>query len=234
MSIQANFKHILKKLFPLAATFSQHPPASIVFISPWFCSFPPGCCVLFSVSGFEEGTCRSLFSSVNEVRVILLASEKLQTSEEGCSIYLCSIMLCFTGKTELIVYLSVDNIGMMVSCQIHSSSSGSAGSSVTCAESFLEAYFLTVGAISGPAREGPPPSIFFLSVSICRRSSAPALLRGRQVALTLKKQQPRREQPAQCWPPSLLLSSSRFFYWVLNWAVNGLLQPVWVQRINKR
>lgn len=63
------------------------------------------------------------------------------------------------------------------------------------------------------------PAISPLCFSICPFiliSSSMDLLRGGQVVLTLKKQYPCREQPAQVWPPSLVLSLSFFFSWPHN------------------
>lgn len=62
-------------------------------------------------------------------------------------------------------------------------------------------------------------------------SSSMALLRGGQVVLTLKKQYPCREQPAQTWPPSLVLSFSFLFFWPQNWKAGRLLSPVWTSKL---
>ena len=57
-----------------------------------------------------------------------------------------------------------------------------------------------------------------LQISICLAlliSSSTALMAGRQVVLTLKYQHPWREQPAQAWQTSLVLSFSFFNFLVL-------------------
>lgn len=81
--------------------------------------------------------------------------------------------------------------------------------------------------------KGSAPAFPPLHISICPSlliSSSMALLRSRQVVLTLKKQYPCREQPAQAWPPSLVLSISSLISWPWYWKAGRLLQPTFVWR----
>lgn len=170
-------------MFPLVATFSQR--------------FPHLYCICFSLALFFPSLvlCAILFFSMWRRYMLVTPLFYWWSSHHRVGIgevanlwkvlqYLSIIPLTHTviGHKGGIWCLSVDKMNishaaiLTVSCHTHSSSSGSAGAtaSIMCAESLLEAYFLTVGTRSGLACEGPPPSIFSLPVSICHPSSAPA------------------------------------------------------------